>query len=140
MSEESTTPSPREIALQMTEALSRADFDAYMRHFAKDAVWVSRFGTRLEGITAIRSYTEEFNASVEGFRAELLEVDDLGGGVTLIAARQGGHPGGSASELLEHVAFVSVLVDGLVESMTTYSDIDEARAAAERLAKERADG
>jgi hypothetical protein len=31
-----------------------------------------------------------------------------------------------------------VFVDGLVESMTTYSDIDEARAAAERLAAERA--
>jgi hypothetical protein len=112
-------------------------FDAYMSHFAMDAVWDSRVGTRLEGITAIRSYTEEFNGSVEGFRGELLEVVDLGGGAMLTTARQGGRPGGSASELIEHVAFVSVLVDGLVESMATYSDIDEARAAAGRLAEGR---
>jgi len=32
-----------------------------MSHFAPDAVWQSRFGTRLEGITAIRSYAEEFD-------------------------------------------------------------------------------
>ena len=137
MPEESTTPDPREIALHMAEASSRADFDAYMSHFAKDAVWVTRVGTRLEGITAIRSYSEEFNASVEGFRAELLEVDDLGGGVMFSTARQGGRPGGSAYELHELVAYVSVLVDGLVESTTTYSDIDEARAAGERLAESR---
>ena len=137
MSEESTAPDARKISLEMAEALGRADFDAYMEHFAEDAVWESRFGTRLEGITAIRSYTEEFNGSVEGFRAELLEVVDLGGGVMLTTARQGGRPGGSASELAEHVTFVSVLVDGLIKSMTTYSDVDEAHTAAERLAEER---
>jgi ketosteroid isomerase-like protein len=108
-----------------------------MSHFAHDAVWQTRFGTRLEGTTAIRSYWEEFTGSVEGYRAEILEFVDLGGGVTLWVARQGGRPSGSASELLEHLAFVVVFVDGLVESMTTYSDIDEARAAAERLAEER---
>jgi ketosteroid isomerase-like protein len=137
MSEESTTPDPREIPLQMAEALSRGDFDAYMSHFAKDAVWDSRFGTRLEGITAIRSYTEEFNGSVGNYRSEIHEVDDLGSGVTLVVARQGGRPSGSTSELLEHVVFVCVVVNGLVESMATYSDTDEARAAAERLAEER---
>ena len=137
MSAESTDPDPREIALQMAEELSRGDFDAYMSHFARDAVWQSRFGTRLEGTTAIRSYTEEFNGSVEGFRAEVLEVVDLGSGVAVSVYRQGGRLGGSSSELLEHVAFVTVFVDGLATSMTSYSDIDEARAAAERLAEER---
>ena len=137
MPEESTTPDLRELSLQMAEAASRGDVDAYMSHLAHDAVWQTRLGTRLGGTAAIRSYHEEFTSSVEGFRAESLEFVDLGGGVTLSVARQGGRPGGSASELLEQVAFVSVLVDGLVESMTTYSDIDEARAAAERLAEER---
>jgi ketosteroid isomerase-like protein len=137
MTEESTTPDLRELTLQMAEAASRGDGDAYMSHFAHDAVWQTRFGTRLEGTTAIRSYWEEFTGSVEGYRAEILEFVDLGGGVTLWVARQGGRPSGSASELLEHLAFVVVFVDGLVESMTTYSDIDEARAAAERLAEER---
>jgi ketosteroid isomerase-like protein len=88
MSEESTIRDPREIALQMAEALSRTDFDAYMSHFAHDAVWQSRFGIRLEGTTAIRSYTEEFNGSVDGYRAEVLEVVDLGGDVILLMGRQ----------------------------------------------------
>jgi len=137
MSEESTTPDLRELSLQMAEAASRGDVDAYMSHLAHDAVWQTRFGTRLEGTTAIRSYYEEFTSSVEGFRTELLEFVDLGGGVALTVARQGGRPGGSASEVFEQLAYVTVLVDGLVESMTTYSDIDEARLAAERLAQER---
>jgi hypothetical protein len=137
MSEESTTSDLREVTRQIAEAANRGDFDAYMSHFAPDAVWQTRLGTRLEGTTAIRSYLEEFTGSVEGFHVEFLEFVDLGGGVTWWVARQGGRPGGSASELLEHVAFATVFVDGLVESMTTYSDVDEARAAAERLAKER---
>jgi hypothetical protein len=57
--------------------------------------------------------------------------------VTFTVARQGGRPGGSASEVFERLAYVTVFVDGLVESITTYSDINEARAAAERLAQER---
>jgi ketosteroid isomerase-like protein len=137
MSEESTTPDLRELTVQMVEAASRGDVDAYMSHFARDVVWQTRFGTRLEETTAIRSYHEEFTSSVEDYRSQVLEFVDLGGGVTLLVGRQGGRPSGSASELLEHVAFVMVFVDGLVESMTTYSDIDEARAAAERLAEER---
>jgi ketosteroid isomerase-like protein len=137
MTEESTTLDLRELTLEMAEAATRGDVDAYMSHFAHDAVWQTRFGTRLEGTTAIRGYYEEFTGSVEGYRVEFLEFVDLGGGVTLWVARQGGRPSGSASELLEHLAFVVVFVDGLVESMTTYSDIDEARAVAERLAEER---
>jgi hypothetical protein len=77
----------------MAEAANRGDFDAYMSHFVRDAVWQTRFGTRLEGTTAIRSYFEEFTGSVEGYRVEFLEFVDLGGGVTLWVARQGGRPG-----------------------------------------------
>lgn len=140
MTEESTTPDLRELTFQMAAALSRGDVDAYMSHFARDAVLQTRIGTRFEGTTAIRTFLDEFTGSVEGFRVEALEFVDLGGGVTLWVGRQGGRPGGSASELLEHVAFGTIFVDGLVETMTTYSAADEARAAAERLARERADG
>src|SRR3954467_13575981 len=138
MSEESIDPDPREIALQMAEELSRGDFDAYMSHFARDAVWQSRFGIRLEGAAAIRSYTEEFVGAVEAYRAEVLEVVDLGGGVTFSIARHGGYPSGSASKLLEDHASVSVHVGGLVERMSTYSDIGEGRTTPRRLAGERA--
>jgi ketosteroid isomerase-like protein len=137
MAEESTTPDLRELALQMADEASRGDLDAYMSHFAHDAVWQTRFGTRLEGTTAMRSYYEEFTGSVESYSFEILEFVDLGGGVTFSVSRQGGRLGGSASELNEHVAFAMVVVDGLIEEMATYSDVDEARAAAERLAEER---
>jgi ketosteroid isomerase-like protein len=140
MAEESTTPDLRELALQMTEAGNRGDLDAYMSHFAHDAVWHTRFGESLEGVTATRSFFEEFSGSVEGYRAEVLEFVDLGGGVAFSVSRQGGRLRGSASELDEYVAFVTVIEGGLIESMTTYSDIDEARAEAERLAQERAGG
>jgi hypothetical protein len=56
----------------------------------------------LDRAAAIRGYYEEFTRSVEGYRFEFLEFVDLGGGVTMWVARQGGRPSGSASELLEH--------------------------------------
>jgi len=42
--------------------------------------------------------------------------------------------------VLEGDASISILVGGLIENMTTYSDGHEPRPAAERLAEERADG
>jgi ketosteroid isomerase-like protein len=135
--QESTTPGLVELTVQMAEAASRGDVAAYMSHFAHDAVWQTRVGMRLEGAAAIRSYWEDFTGSVGGYRVEGLELVDLGGGVALWVGRQGGRPGGSTSELLEHLAFTLVFVDGLIHFMTTYSDTDAARRAGERLAEER---
>jgi hypothetical protein len=45
---------------------------------------------------------------------------------------------GSSREIEARYAAVNVWVDGLIESVTNYADIDQARAAAERLAHERA--
>jgi hypothetical protein len=50
-----------------------------------------------------------------------------------------GRLAGSSGEVRLRIAAVVVVTEGLVERYTDYLDIDEARAAAERLAGERAD-
>ena len=50
---------------------------------------------------------------------------------------QKGRPVGSSGEVQLHYGTVSVWEDGKIARITNYTDIDEARAAAERLAQER---
>jgi hypothetical protein len=67
----------------------------------------------------------------------LEEVRDLGNGVTFGVVRQQGRlVGGSGHAHLRHAA-VHVWVDGVIARGITGPDIDEVRAAAERLAEER---
>jgi hypothetical protein len=49
-------------------------------------------------------------------------------------------PADSAGWVRQRYAAVATWADGLVERQRNYFDIDEARAAAERLAQEPADG
>ena len=62
---------------------------------------------------------------------------DLGNGIVFVVYRQEGRPAGTSSLVSERYAFVFEVVDGVAVTLTNYTDIDEARAAAERLAKER---
>ena len=69
----------------------------------------------------------------------LEEVSDLGNGVVFAVVIQDGRPVGSAGHLRQHEGWVFIWVRGLIAHFES-SDSDEARAAAERLARERADG
>ncbi len=62
---------------------------------------------------------------------------DLGNGVVLQAVTHRGRPTGSTSDIRQRSARVLVVVDGLIETLTSFNDIAEARAGAERLAQER---
>ena len=64
------------------------------------------------------------------------EVRDLGNGVTFGLLLMRGRPARSSGLVELRYAGVSAWTDGLIEQVTTYLDMDEARAAAERLAKE----
>jgi hypothetical protein len=66
----------------------------------------------------------------------LEEVRDLGNGVTFGLFLMRGRPARRSAFVELRYAGVSAWTDGLIEQVTTYLDIDEARAAAERLAKE----
>lgn len=110
-----------------------------MSFFAADAVWdmspvdMGIVGGRAAIRDALKTWWEIFPAIV----SELDEARDLGNGVVLQVVTQRGHPAGSSGQLRQRSARVSVVVDGLIETLTSYNDIDEARAAAERLAQER---
>ena len=138
MAEESTTPDPVELRRGLLEAWNRRDFDAAQSFFAPDAVWETvGLGTTFEGVAAIRGFWQDWWAGYEELWVELEEPLDLGNGVTFGVVVTKGRPVGSSGYVRHKNAVVTVWVGGLVERVTNYFDIDEARADAERLAEER---
>ena len=138
MPEESTTPDLVELVRRLSEALNRLDFDAAVSFYAPDAVWEGRAsGMTFEGRTAIRGFWEDMTAAYEEFEWRSEEILDLGNGATFVVDRASGRPVGSTGWVELRLAIVAVWEEGLIVRGTTYTDIDEARAAAERLAEER---
>jgi len=110
-----------------------------MRVYGPDSIWDTSpagMGT-FEGPTAIRGFFDDWLAAYEEFEIDAEEILDLGNGVTFAVLNQRGRPVGSSGEVRVRSASVSVWTDGLVERVTNYTDIDAARAAAERLAVSR---
>jgi ketosteroid isomerase-like protein len=68
------------------------------------------------------------------------EVLDLGSGVVFAVVLQHARLAESAREVRMRYASVNSGVDGQFVRITNYTDVDQARAAAERLAEEQADG
>ena len=137
MPEESTTPDPVELLGRAFEAVNRRDLEAVASSFAEDATFDGRaLGARFEGRAAIRSFLEDWFRAYEELEVGLEEVRDLGDGVVFAVVTQKGRPVGSAGHLRQREGWVFVWVRGLVARLTT-SEVDEARAAAERLARKR---
>ena len=104
--------------------------------FAEDATFDGRaLGDHFEGRAAIRSFFETWFGTYEELEFGLEEVRDLGNGVVFAVVVQNGRPAGSAGHLRQREGWVLV-VRGLIARLTI-SEVDEARAAAERLAGER---
>jgi len=139
MSEESTTPDLVELTRRSAEPANSGDFDALMHFWAPYGVWdVSPMGLgAYEGDAAIRTFFEDWIGAYDDFRIEMEEVQPLGNGVVLAAFVQTARPAGSSGFVQIRYAAVSSWVDGLIVRTTTYTEIDEGRAAAERLAEER---
>ena len=139
MADESTTPDLVRLARQGYEALNRGDLDGVMSLFAADAVYdMSAAGLEtFEGAEAIRSFIEDWHRSWEDYRYEEEELLDLGHGVGLSVLREGGRLVGGEGRVEQRVAHLATWTNGRIERQTHYTDIDEARAAAERLAEER---
>jgi ketosteroid isomerase-like protein len=140
MSEESTTPDLVELNRRSTEAFNRGDLDAVLASYTPDAVWdMGSIGAGVfEGREAIRGFWEDWFGAYEDWEQVIEEERDLGSGVGLAMYRQRGRPAGGRGFVEFHYAAVGILRgDGLFERITLYADVDEARAVAERLAKER---
>jgi len=139
MPEESTTPDLVELTRRAYEATSRHDIDALMRFYAPNTVWDGSnvgIGT-FEGVAAIRSFVEEWWGTWGEHTIEVEEIVDLDHGVVLSSLREDARLVGSDGHVEQQRAAVVVWVKGIIERQTPYLDIDEARAAAERLAQER---
>ncbi len=141
MSEESTTPDLVKRWQQASQAAERRDFDAVMSVYASDAVWdasLAGVGT-FQGVAAIRGFLEDWIGDYEEYEYQQEEGVDLGNGVVFVVGCVDGRPAGSTGRVQERWAFTSVWAAGMIVRVTAGNDIDEARAAAERLAEERAD-
>jgi len=142
MPEESTTSDLVELVRRFFESLECRDFDAALSLFGPSPVWdMSAMGMGcFEGPTSIRGLLEDWTGAYDEWEIELEHLLHLGGGVVFAAVIETGRPLGSTGRVQMRYAAVALLVEGMIVRATTYPDIDEARAAAERLAQERADG
>jgi ketosteroid isomerase-like protein len=136
VSHESTTPDLVELTRRTFEAANRRDLDSVASSFAEDAVLDGRAAGIFESRTAIRRGLDDWFDTYEELDFEFEEVSDLGNGVVFAVVIQDGRPVGSAGHLQQREGWVYAWVGGLIARLTIY-DIDEARAAAERLAAER---
>jgi ketosteroid isomerase-like protein len=138
--EESTTPDPVELTRTFYETMDREwDFDALAGFFAPDAVWdlsESHLGI-YEGVAAIRDFLVGYWATWEDHHHAIEEILDFGHGVLSVAIWEDGCPRGSDGRVQARHLQVFEWVQGEILRISGYADIDEARAAAERLAKER---
>jgi hypothetical protein len=87
-----------------------------------------------KGREAIRSLFADW---VEPYEAECEEFRDLGNGVSFAVLLHSGRPGDGDGFVYVRHSYTMTWRDDLIEHVTAYPDIDEARAAAERLAQER---
>jgi ketosteroid isomerase-like protein len=137
MTEESTTPELVELGQRLTNAINARDFDAVISFFAPDAVFDQPTFGVFEGRAAIRSFIEEWFGAYDEIETEVEERRDLGHSLAFVVYVQHGRLRGSTSWVHARVALVNVWLDGLIQRSTIYTDIDQARADAERLAEER---
>src|SRR5450631_246377 len=136
MSQESTTPDLVEPSRRALDATNRRDFDAAASLYAADAVCRGPEIGTFEGRSAIRGLLEDFLSAYEDFQAEPEEIIDLGNGVTFAMTVFKARLTGSSGGLKLRFPSVTIWTDGIIERQTHYhyTNIDEARAAAERLA------
>ncbi len=144
MSEESTTPDLFELVGRCFEALSAGDLDEAQRVLTHDAVldMTRTIGVVVRGRDAVRAFEEDWLAGYEDIAYTAEEVIDAGNGVAFVRVLQTARPTGTTGYVTQREATVWITEDGRVVRYISYpsSELDEARAAAERLAEERGEG
>lgn len=140
MSEESATPDLVERTRRVSEAADRGDFDAMVSVCAPDAVWEVVGLGAFEGAAAIRRFLQDWLGGYTEYEVKAQEILDLGNGVVFAITRQNGRPAGSTGgeKVREVWTYTFLWIDGMVMRVAGYPDIDEGRAAAEKLAQARA--
>lgn len=142
MADEPMTPDLVPLLKRLADAVGRRDVDAITGLYAPDGVWdLSPVGMgTFEGHAAIRGFMEDWFSAYEEWEREAEELLDLGNGVAFAVWVQKGRPVGSSAEAQLRYAAVLLCDHGKFARVTNHTNIDEARAIAERLAHERAEG
>src|SRR6266568_1050064 len=137
MSQESATPDLVELTRDVFARGSRKDFDAMLDLHAVCAVWdLSDAGLGIfEGVEAIRSFIADWLGAFEDYRLDVEEAVDLGGGVIFVVVNATGRPVGMNASVEQRRGWVVRWSNGKVLRAASYLDLDQARAAAERLAE-----
>jgi ketosteroid isomerase-like protein len=138
MSEEAATPNLVEIVTSHFEAAERGDFDAVFSAYAPNCTWESGHGmTDTVGVSEVRGFWERFAARFEDRTIKVDTVVDLGNGVVFAVWHGEGRLPGDTGVFKAGGAYIFEWLDGMITRVIAWQDIDEARAAAERLAEER---
>jgi ketosteroid isomerase-like protein len=139
MSDKSTTSDLIELTRDVFAKGSRKDFDAVLDLHAVGAVWdLSDAGLGcFEGGEAIRSFIADWLGAFEDYRLDVEEAVDFGGGVIFVVVNAKGRPVGMDASVEQRRGWAVLWTNGKVVRAASYLDLDQARAAAERFAKER---
>jgi ketosteroid isomerase-like protein len=138
MPEEPQTPDLLELSRRAWAYSNDRDWEAALGLFAPEATFDMTpvgLGT-YRGAAAIQAFFEDWRDAYVEFETCVDELFDLGNGVIFSEARQRGRLAGSASHVELRYGAVLQWEGGVIVRLTNYADIDEARAAAERLAAE----
>jgi hypothetical protein len=137
MPDESTAPDP----VALTRALGEAGLDESMGFLGPNVVYdASPCGLEtVEGQEAVRAAWEAWQTNYADYEEEIEEIVDLGNGVVFAITRARGRLKGAQSStgIESRMGLVIRWMDDKVACMTLYSDTNEARAAAERVALQR---
>lgn len=136
ISHDQATPDPVALTRRLLDAAERRDFAAMRELLAPAAAWdVISLGTHFDGAAAILAFLEDWLGAYEDYEIEPDELLDLGGGLVFVAVRLAGRPVAGGNWLVRRRPLLLVWAGGSVTHATAHAgDVDEGRAAAERLA------
>ncbi len=140
MSEESTSADLVDLVRGFLKSADRGELEESLRFYSADAVFdMSPVGLGVyQGRDAIRRFYEDWLDAYEDSQILVEEVVQLDARIVLAVFRQDARPTGSSHRVRVRTTWVYEWVAGRVVRVTNYPATDEARAAAERLATERA--
>jgi ketosteroid isomerase-like protein len=139
MSEESTTRDALERARGFCDSIERRDFEPALSFFGPHPVWdMSALGMgAFDGRTQIRDLLEDWSRAYDEWAITFDEFLDCGAGIVFAVVTERGRLAGSTGHVHFRIAVVAAFAERMIVRVSTYTDIDDARTAAERLAEQR---